>query len=151
MKSINRRNFLRTGLAASAFGVAPFNILKAGPSPNSKVNIACIGVGNQGGIEADLLARADNVNLVGLCDVDEAWYKRRNGGRKNLQKIKLWKDYRVMFDKIGKEYRRGLYRDARPRAFCRVDVRHEAGQARLCPKAALSHGQRGPHPDRRGP
>jgi predicted dehydrogenase len=103
MKSIDRRGILKTGLAASAVGIAPFNILKAGPSPNSKVNIACIGVGNQGGIEVDLLARADNVNLVGLCDVDEAWYKSRNGDRKNLQKIKLWKDYRVMFDKIGKE------------------------------------------------
>ena len=103
MKSIDRRGILKTGLAASALGIAPFNILKAGPSPNSKVNIACIGVGNQGGIEVDLLARADNVNLVGLCDVDEAWYKSRNGDRKNLQKIKLWKDYRVMFDKIGKQ------------------------------------------------
>jgi len=40
MKSIKRRDFLKGTLAASAIGAAPFNILKAGPSPNSKLNIA---------------------------------------------------------------------------------------------------------------
>jgi predicted dehydrogenase len=104
MKSIDRRGFLKTGLAASGLGIAPFNILKAGPSPNSKVNIACIGVGGQGGGEANLLALADNVNLVGMCDVDEARYKSRGGGRySRLRGIRFWRDYRVMFDKIGKE------------------------------------------------
>ena len=48
MKSMNRRNFLKGTLAASAISVAPFNTLKAGPSPNSKLNIACVGVGRQG-------------------------------------------------------------------------------------------------------
>jgi len=102
MNSLNRRRFIKTGLAASALGFGHFNILKAGPSPNSKVNVACIGVGGQGGYEADLLSRADNVNLVALCDVDEAWFKSRNGRKKSLQGFKLWKDYRVMFDKLGK-------------------------------------------------
>ena len=101
MKSINRRNFLKTSLAASALGVAPFNILKAGPSPNSKLNIACIGVGGMGSSDASNFANSDNV--IGLCDVDEARHKRCIAGKKNLHGIKFWKDYRVMFDKIGKE------------------------------------------------
>jgi len=48
MNSISRRGFLKGILAASAVGAAPFTILKAGPSPNSKVHIACVGIG--GGI-----------------------------------------------------------------------------------------------------
>ena len=35
--------------------------------------------------------------------MDEAWHKKRVARFKNLHKVKLWKDYRVMYDKIGKE------------------------------------------------
>ncbi|HSW02871.1 MAG TPA: twin-arginine translocation signal domain-containing protein [Sedimentisphaerales bacterium] len=70
MASLNRRDFLKSALAASAVGEAPFNILKAGASPNSKLNIACIGVGMQGSDNTEYLARTDNV--IALCDVDEA-------------------------------------------------------------------------------
>jgi predicted dehydrogenase len=101
MKSIKRRDFLKGALAASAVGVAPFNILKAGPSPNSKLNIAAIGVGLQGSGNAEYLARRDNV--IALCDVDKAWHKDAIAKKKNLHGIKLWADYRVMFDKIGKD------------------------------------------------
>ena len=101
MKSIKRRDFLKGALAASAIGVAPFNILKAGPSPNSKLNIACIGVGTQGSGNADYLTRSNNV--VALCDVDQAWHGQKIAGKKSLHGIKLWTDYRVMFDKIGKD------------------------------------------------
>jgi predicted dehydrogenase len=101
MTSIKRRDFLKRTLAASAMGVTHFNILKAGPSPNSKLNIACIGVGNQGSSNADYLTRSNNV--IALCDVDEAWHGRAIKNKKSLHGIKLWKDYRVMFDKIGKD------------------------------------------------
>ncbi len=101
MRSMRRRDFLKSTLAASAIGVAPFNILKAGPSPNSKLNIACIGVGMQGSGNAQYLAGTDNV--IALCDVDEAWHGKQIANRKNLHGIKLWTDYRVMFDKIGKD------------------------------------------------
>ena len=102
-RSIRRREFLKGTLAASAVGVAPLNILKAGSSPNSKLNIACVGVGGQGSLEAELLARGDNVNVIALCDVDEGRSRRCIANKKNLHGIKLWKDYRAMFDKIGKE------------------------------------------------
>ncbi len=101
MKRTNRRQFLKTSLAASAVVAAPFNILAAGPSPNSKLNIACIGVGGMGGGDASALAKHDNV--IALCDVDEAWHKKSVAERKELHGIKLWTDYREMFDKIGDE------------------------------------------------
>ena len=101
MKSMRRRDFLKSTLAASAVGTAPFNILKAGPSPNSKLNIACIGVGMQGSGNAEYLAGTDNV--IALCDVDEDWCGKQTRNRTRLHGIKLWTDYRVMFDKIGKD------------------------------------------------
>ena len=73
-QNLKRRTFLKSALAASAAGVAPFNILKAGPSPNSKLNIACIGVGRRGAGVADGMAATDNI--VALCDVHEAWHKK---------------------------------------------------------------------------
>ena len=101
MPFIKRRDFLKSTLAMSAAGLAPFNVQRAGTSPNNKLNIACIGVGRQGAGNAEYLARKDNV--IALCDVDEAWCGQHIKGHKNLQGIKLWKDYRVMFDKIGRE------------------------------------------------
>ena len=100
-KTLERRIFLKGILAASTVGVAPFNILKAGPSPNSKLNIACIGVGGRGAAVAAGMAGTDNI--VALCDVHESWHKRAIATQKALHGITLWADYRVMFDKIGSE------------------------------------------------
>jgi predicted dehydrogenase len=100
-RKLNRRTFLKGTLAASATAVTPFNILRAGPSPNSKLNIACIGVGRRGAQVAAGMAGPDNI--VALCDVHESWHRTAIAGQAKLQGIKLWQDYRVMFDKIGKQ------------------------------------------------
>ncbi len=95
MQSIKRRTFLKTTLAASALGVAPFNILKAGPSPNSKLNIVGVGIGRQG--SSNLKALAGH-NIIGIADPDEACSRRFYPS----EKVKRWHDYRKMFDEIGK-------------------------------------------------
>ncbi len=99
MKSIKRRDVLKGAAAAAAVGLTP-NILKAGPSPNSKLNIACIGLGGQGSANAHTLSRTDNI--VALCDVDTAWAGGKIKRFKSLHGIKMWTDYRRMFDKLGK-------------------------------------------------
>jgi len=101
MKSLKRRDFLKSVVAASAVGVVHFNILKAGPSPNSKLNIAGIGIGSQGSGNLSYLTRSNNV--IALCDVDQERFGKCIADKKELQGIKLWNDYRVMFDKIGKD------------------------------------------------
>ena len=101
MRSLKRRDFIKRTLAASTLGAASFNILKAGPAPSSKLNIACIGVGLQGSGNTDYLTRSNNV--IAMCDVDKAWHARAIKNKKSLQGIKLWTDYQVMFDKIGKD------------------------------------------------
>ncbi len=100
-KNLQRRTFLKGTLAATAASVVPFNILKAGPSPNSRLNIACIGVGRRGAAVAGGLAGTDNI--VALCDVHEAWHKAAIANQKKLHGIKLWKDYRVMFGITGRK------------------------------------------------
>ncbi len=101
MNTLKRRDLIKGVLAASAVGAAPFNILKAGPSPNSKLNIACVGVGRQGTGNASALSRLGNI--VALCDVDHALAGKQIARRKELQKAKLWTDYRKMFDEVGKQ------------------------------------------------
>jgi len=98
---LERRTFLKGALVASVAGIAPFNILKAGPSPNSKLNIACIGVGGRGAGVAGGMASTDNV--IAMCDVHPEWHKKAIAKTTSLHEAKFWKDYRVMFDKIGKE------------------------------------------------
>jgi len=96
MQSIKRRSFLKAGLAATATGMAPFNILAAGPSPNSKLNVVGVGIGRQG--SADLRALGSH-NIIGIADPDEAW----SGKYYPSTDVKRWRDYRRMFDDIGKD------------------------------------------------
>lgn len=149
--SMNRRNFFKGALAGSAMAVAPFNILKAGPSPNSKLNIACIGVGLQGSNNAEYLTGTDNV--IALCDVDEAWHSQAIADKPSLHKIKLWKDYRVMFDKIGKDidavliatpehshYAISMHAIRRGKhVYCQKPLCHTVNEVRLLTQEAKKH------------
>jgi predicted dehydrogenase len=105
MPHVTRRQFLKgTALAAAAVGFkraawaageAPAILSTA--SPNSKLGIACIGVGGRG---EGHLGPASGENLIALCDVD------RKAIDKALVKFpgaKTFSDYRKMFDAMEKE------------------------------------------------
>jgi len=92
----NRRNFLKTATLAGgavAFGVPT---LLRGQNLNSKLNIAVIGAGGKG--ESDTHC-CSGENIYALCDAD-AW--RCADTLKNYPQAKFYKDFRVMFDEIGK-------------------------------------------------
>ena len=102
LSRINRRKFLRRAGA----GVALFNILPGAfsgaaekLSPNAKVNVAGIGIGSRGGADISEVAGLGH-NIVALCDVDEKYAAKEFAKHPGA---KQFKDYRVMFDKIGKE------------------------------------------------
>lgn len=151
MKSIKRRDFLKGALAGSAIVAAPFNILKAGVSPNSKLNIACIGVGLQGSGNSEYLTRSNNV--IALCDVDKVWHRKAIAGKKSLHGIKLWTDYRVMFDKIGKDidavlvatpehahYAISMYAIRHGKhVYCQKPLCHTVNEVRLLTEEAKKH------------
>ncbi len=104
---MKRRDFIR----ASATTVAGFTILPSAVfgqrlghiAPSDKVNLACCGIGNRGADIIKALHKTGLANVVALCDVDM-------GAPHTLEVIKMFpnvpqfQDFRVMFDKMGKQF-----------------------------------------------
>lgn len=106
-KTLSRRSFLEKSAFATAGAVVAGSSLlsnmahaapaKGSKSPNEKLNIAGIGIGGRGG--ADISAMKSE-NIVALCDVD---WKYSANKFKEFPKAKKYKDFRQMFDKMGKD------------------------------------------------
>jgi predicted dehydrogenase len=97
----SRRSFLATSAtAAAAVTILPSNVI-AGmghKAPSDKLNIAGIGVGGMGFANLKNLA---SENIIGLCDVD--WkYTGGNGVFDKFPGAKKYKDWRIMYDELGK-------------------------------------------------
>ena len=112
MKSaLNRRSFLkRSALAAgalSAGGLLPVPYALGAARPGAKLNCVQIGCGGRGMSHLDWVVTQSKDNLVALVDADEKnhakvkkWLEKREVDPSKLQ---VFTDYRVMFDKIGKQ------------------------------------------------
>jgi predicted dehydrogenase len=92
---LSRRQFLRR----SAFSGATFMVassaalgLRAGTSPNEKLNIAGIGVGGQGGAD---LNQMESENIVAVCDVDS---RHAAHTFRKYPQAKQYKDFRKMLE-----------------------------------------------------
>lgn len=96
INSVSRRDFLKTSAAVGATTLPLFSIGRAGESANSKINVAIVGAGGMGGYAYRRSREMEN--LVALCDVDFARAGRALG---NHPKLPRFKDFRVMFDKMG--------------------------------------------------
>jgi len=104
----SRRNFLRTATLASAGFALGGTRLNAKSyqqiiGANDRVDLACVGIGNQGGDIIKQFRRTGLANVVALCDVDM--------GAKHTQEILAlypdvprFKDFRTMFDKMGNKF-----------------------------------------------
>lgn len=102
--SLARRSFLKGALAAgTATTLAPRLLFGAKVSPNGKVNLACIGIGNRGEQVISEFAKTGLANIVALCDTDLG-APHTQGTLKKHPDAKQFQDFRVMFDKIGKEF-----------------------------------------------
>jgi len=106
-----RRSFLKksalTAGALSATGLFSAPNLLAADSPSRKLNCVQIGCGGRGLNHLDWLVNQSKDNVVAIVDPDEkrhAVVKRwlKDKGR-SPQDPQAFTDYRVMFDKIGKE------------------------------------------------
>ncbi|MFY7839781.1 MAG: Gfo/Idh/MocA family protein [Lacibacter sp.] len=99
MSNKSRRDFLRTGAIATAgFFIVPRHVL-GGPgyiAPSDRLNIAGIGAGGKGASDLAEFAKSPKVNIVALCDVDEA---QAAGSMKRFSKAKFYYDYREMLEK----------------------------------------------------
>ncbi|MFZ9937424.1 MAG: Gfo/Idh/MocA family protein, partial [Luteolibacter sp.] len=103
--SLERRDFLKGLLAAGAaspFSSFPCITRAAETSANSKVNLACVGIGNRGGEIIRELHKTGLANIVALCDVDMG-APHTGGILKQFPDAPRFQDFRVMFDKMAKE------------------------------------------------
>ncbi|MDR1813440.1 MAG: Gfo/Idh/MocA family oxidoreductase [Tannerella sp.] len=103
-----RRNFLKTAsLASAGFALGSTRLNAASykqiVGANDKVNLACVGIGFQGGEDIKSFYRTGLANVVALCDIDM--------GAKHTQEIMAmfpnvprFKDFREMFDKMGNKF-----------------------------------------------
>ncbi len=96
---VTRRAFIRSASLASAAAAAFPAVLKsqtAGtPTPNNRLNVACIGVGGRGEAAVDGL-KAEN--FVAFCDVDD---ERASKTFATYPDVPRFKDYRELLDKMG--------------------------------------------------
>jgi predicted dehydrogenase len=100
--SFSRRHFFFGSLLAGVVptgGFGSVQSLKAlGYKPfYNKLNVASIGCGGQGGVDLNDAARTENI--VALCDVD---LDRASQNLKRFDKLPVYRDFRVMLDKEGK-------------------------------------------------
>jgi len=94
--SFDRRRFLQTATLASAVAAFPA-ILRSqqGRSPNSRLNVACVGVGGRGRAAVE---GTKGENHVAFVDVDDARAARTFS---EFPDVPRFRDFRVMLDKLG--------------------------------------------------
>lgn len=107
-QQIDRRTVLTGLLALGGSAMIPTGVWGAASrtrriSPNDKVNIACVGIGNRGYDVVKALNETGQVNIVALCDTQmgakhtvEHMYAFPNAAR--------YLDFREMFDKMGSKF-----------------------------------------------
>lgn len=88
-KTVNRRTFLKhSAVVGAGVTILKSGILKAGNSPNEKLNIAGIGVGGRGAADLD---GVQSENIVALCDVNA---KNLAAAAQKYPGAKLYTDWR---------------------------------------------------------
>ena len=105
---LDRRSFMKTAAAGagalSAGALSAPNILHAA-NRQEKLNVVLIGCGGRGRTHLDAVK---DENLVAIVDVDESHFsgylKERAKHDDNAHKIQTFTDYRVLFDKIPKQF-----------------------------------------------
>ena len=102
MSHFSRRHFFFGSLLAGVVPAAGYGSVPSlralGYKPfYNKLNVAAIGCGGQGAVDLNDAARTENI--VALCDVD---LDRSSATIKRYEKAPLYRDFRVMLDKEGK-------------------------------------------------
>lgn len=89
--SIDRRSFLRATTLATA-GVLTYPVLARSASSNSKLKVACIGVGGMGARTMDSVATHPSVEIVAVCDVDSTYLDQASKKYPQASRHQDWRD-----------------------------------------------------------
>jgi predicted dehydrogenase len=95
---MRRRGFLKTAAAFASITMLPSSVWAL--TKNGKLRTAHIGVGGMGLSDLKSIASHQMVEVTALCDVDEV---RLAKAHKLYPNAKTFVDYRLLFDKIGKD------------------------------------------------
>lgn len=116
--NVSRRDTFAAGAAAAGWAMIPGKVLGA----NNQVNLAAIGIGQQGGNILRSFGSLPGVNVVALCDVDiesdspvipkgqkpkysvQGWMRSSAAPAASaalFPKAKKYRDFRKMFDEMG--------------------------------------------------
>jgi hypothetical protein len=103
----NRRDFIKSSsLALGALAAAPY--FARGQNANSKIRVACIGVGGKGDSDSSHAYQVGG-EIVALVDCDKNTLNRKNQQFKDraakdnrTYDAKVYTDWRKMFDELGK-------------------------------------------------
>jgi predicted dehydrogenase len=97
ISTTTRRSFLKQGAAALTVPfAAPLILAEPVTGANAKLNLAWVGIGNQGG--GDLRSCAGGNNVVALCDCDPKTWPRM---QEKFPEAKFYKDFRIMLAEMG--------------------------------------------------
>ena len=106
-KNFSRRSFLKKSAIFGGLSILPSHVVLGrqsftGLAPSEKVNLAVIGIGDQGATDLDRLYSSGHCHVVALCDVD---LKGRHvqGSLIKFSKAKTFTDFRKMFDVMADE------------------------------------------------
>jgi hypothetical protein len=97
MTPLARRSFLKTSGLATGGMILGAPAIVRGQNLNSRLNVACIGVGGKGSSDVDETAKAGGT-IVGLCDVDS---NMLNNKAKKYPDAKKFVDFRQMLKEMG--------------------------------------------------
>ena len=145
-----RRQFLRRSAALGAgLTILPSGLLAA--APNSRLQVAGIGVGGMGAADLGQFLGHPRIDVVGLCDIDAA---RLAEAAARAPKAKTFVDWRVMLAEIGDQV--DAVNVATPdhthaaasmsairlgkHVYCQKPLTHDVYEARQLRLAAAQHG-----------
>jgi hypothetical protein len=108
----SRRLFLKHAAAISSMMVFPTILTKAMSGTfvpasglagaNERINLACVGIGNQGGSDVFSLYKTGFCNIVALCDTDMGAPQTQKVLEK-FPEVPRFQDFRKMFDKMSNQ------------------------------------------------
>jgi hypothetical protein len=94
---ITRRQFMAAGIGAwASLSVLPRSVIGA----NGRLNVAYVGAGGKGNHAIKSTCDSSLINMVAFADVDEV---RAEASYKEHPTVPVFKDFRVMLDKMGKD------------------------------------------------
>lgn len=103
----NRRNFIKKGAAGLALTTSSFvfpmellGSMRRRVGPNDTINVGVIGCKGMGFSDLTSFLKQSDVNVVGLCDVDENVLQQRTADleKAGIKKPKWYRDYRNLLE-----------------------------------------------------